>query len=66
MRYYYQVHLPIVRKKEELTWYSERCFAGAYLADCKVATPTKIVSDPEAAKKLWEVTKEQIDAARAK
>lgn len=40
--------------------------SGAYLADCKVATPSKIVSDPEAAEKLWEVTKEQIEAARAK
>lgn len=39
--------------------------SGAYLADCKVTTPSKIVQDPKAAEKLWEVTKEQIDAARA-
>lgn len=39
---------------------------GMYLSDCKVVTPSKIVSDPETAKKLWLVTKEQIDAARKK
>ena len=38
--------------------------AGAYLVDCKITEPSKIVSDREAIEKLWEVTKEQIAAKR--
>ena len=36
--------------------------AGAYLSDCKITEPSKIVQDGEAAAKLWEVTKAQIAA----
>ena len=39
--------------------------AGAYLSDCKVVEPTKIVQDRQAAAKLWDVTKEQIASKRA-
>ncbi len=37
---------------------------GAYLVDCKITEPSKIVSDREAIEKLWEVTKEQIAAKK--
>ncbi len=39
--------------------------AGAYLVDCKITEPSKIVSDREAIEKLWKITKEQIAAKQA-
>ena len=32
--------------------------SGAYFSNCKVATPSKAARDPEAAKKLWEISEE--------
>lgn len=43
--------------------------SGAYLSDCQVIAPSKEAQDEALAKKLWEVTEQQIaeaEAARAK
>ena len=43
--------------------------SGAYLSDCQVIAPCKEAQDDALAKKLWEVTEQQIaeaEAARAK
>ncbi|KAI7837673.1 hypothetical protein COHA_008534 [Chlorella ohadii] len=40
--------------------------SGAYLADCKVATPSKAAQDGEAARALWVKTEELLGAALAK
>ena len=43
--------------------------SGAYLSDCQVIAPSKEAQDEALAKKLWEVTEQQIaeaEVARAK
>ena len=43
--------------------------SGAYLSDCQVIAPSKEAQDEALAKRLWEVTEQQIceaEAARAK
>ena len=34
--------------------------SGAYLADCKVANPSKQAQDEQLAQKLWTITEQQI------
>uniref|UniRef100_A0A7S2MJY0 Protochlorophyllide reductase n=2 Tax=Octactis speculum TaxID=3111310 RepID=A0A7S2MJY0_9STRA len=38
----------------------DKSFAGAYFADCNVATPAAAMSDPDLRKQLWEITEAQI------
>ena len=38
---------------------------GAFLADCRVATPSAAARDGEMARKLWVKTQELLDAALA-
>ena len=40
--------------------------SGAFLADAKVATPTKAAQDMDMAKKLWDKTEELLGAALKK
>ena len=39
--------------------------SGAYLSDCQVLAPSKEAQDEALAKKLWEVTEQQIAEAEA-
>jgi hypothetical protein len=37
--------------------------SGVYLEDCRVKQPSKTASDAQQARRLWQVTEEQIAAA---
>jgi hypothetical protein len=39
---------------------------GAYLEDCRPASPSKVADDPELGRRLWEVTAAEIQTALAK
>lgn len=39
--------------------------SGAYLEDCRVKQPSKTARDPHQARRLWEVTEEQVAAAES-
>lgn len=39
--------------------------SGAYLADCAITTPSKQAQDVDLAKRLWDVTEQQLQEASA-